>query len=190
MRRMFAFLKPKTSELNNDLVKLATKLTALKEQVEPLRLKTNQVEAFVELIQILYRFQDGRTLDKAILALRKRNNESLIAILRGLYGFNRYIRALDKRHNLSEPGETICAYNINFYCGGAKEADLVPVSYILENETKLKNHFKEHAVNGIKPCSEWYLVNDILARVMIVDVIDWIDLLIGEIQENFNKEES
>lgn len=188
MKRVFAFLKPRTSEFNKDLVKVATKLSALKDQVEPLRSKTNQVEAFVELIQILYKFQEGRALDKAILALRKRNDESLSLILRELRGFNKYIKALDKRHNLSEPGEAICAYCISFYCGGAKESDLVPISYILENEAVLKKQFREHAVNGIKPCSEWYLANDILARVMIVDVIDWIELLIAEINKNFNEE--
>lgn len=189
MKRVFAFLKPRTSEFNKDLVKVATKLSALKDQVEPLRSKTNQVEAFVELIQILYKFQEGRMLDKAILALRKRNDESLSLILRELRGFNKYIKALDKRHNLSEPGEAICAYCISFYCGGAKEADLVPISYILENEAVLKKQFREHAVNGIKPCSEWYLANDILARVMIADVIEWLESLMSEINENFTQEE-
>lgn len=188
MKRMFAFLKPKTSEFNKDLVKVSTKLLILKDQVEPLRLKTNQVEAFVEIIKILYKFQEERALDKAILALRKRNDESLMLVIRDLQGFNKYIKAIDRRHNLSEPGEEISSYCISFYCRGAKEDDLVPISYILENEAKLKNQFREHAVNGIKPCSEWYLANDILARVMIVDVIDWIELLIAEINKNFNEE--
>lgn len=182
MKKVFSFLIPKKIAENvKILAKTCLELSTLSKRVNYLKQEENKVKAFLELIQIMYKFQESNLLEKAIRALGDESED----LLEELNFLKNYLENIDERHNLADEGEAINANSVFFYCRGAKEIDLMPISYILNHRSELESEIRPHSVNGMVDASEWYVLNDILANTIISDIADSMESVINGINQNF-----
>lgn len=169
----------KVARLRKSMLKLEKRLYLLNAEISKSLKQETSVESFVEIIKVLYIFQGERLLEKCITKLKKCNYSQNLT--KDLYSFNDLLNKLDKRHNLSKPGELISSSNTFFYCRGNKKENLVPVEDILSSQT-LKTEIRNHPVNGIMSPSEWDVV-EMLASMEIENILEWVGSLLEDVKD-------
>ncbi len=166
MKRFFAFSRAFISSPRKYLAELDMELGALERTVNFINHNPDKINALVDLINALDRFEKDAVLTQGISQLKKKNYRSLDKLIRELEGLERFIFALNKRHNRSKSGEVVSAQNV--FLGGVSRLAIRSVQYWQANEDSLRSSIRYgECINGKVSPSEWWIINDLLAGQII-----------------------